>query len=144
MLSRRELLTAGAAGSLTATPGVASAGLTTEQQADRDGQREIARSVQSVERALSSAFLTVSLAQGFVAKLRQEMEVFLRANNKFPDYIDIGVAVFLDMYDWHVRNRQQLVVTRADNRYHMQFMFITLVLRVEQDRNYVGIPYDRG
>ena len=82
---------------------------------------------------------------GIVAKLRSDMETFLRANAKFPDFIEVGIAVFIEVYDWHVKNRQQLTVSRlGDGRYAMLFMFTTLILRPEQDRNYVGIPYDRG
>jgi hypothetical protein len=145
MLSRRELITAGAAGSLSATPGLARPLPVEEQQADREGQREIARMIQGVERTLDNALLTSSLAHGFVPKLRENMEQFLRANNKFPDFIDVGAAVFFDIYDWHVKNRQQLTVARvADGRYAMQFMFSSLVLRPEQDRNFIGVPTDRA
>ena len=145
MLSRRELITAGAAGSLSAAPGIARPSAVEEQQADREGQREIARMIQGVERTLDNALLTSSLAHGFVPKLRESMEQFLRANNKFPDFIDVGAAVFFDIYDWHVKNRQQLTVTRvADGRYAMQFMFSSLVLRPEQDRNFIGVPTDRA
>ena len=144
MLSRRELITAGVAGSLTAAPSVAAAAPVEQQQADREGQREIARMIQTLERTLDSAFLSSSLAHGFVVKLRQDMEQFLRANSKFPDFIEIGPAVFYEMYDWHVKHRQQLTVTRlADGRYSMQFMFTSLILRPEQDRNYIGVASDR-
>jgi hypothetical protein len=145
MLSRRELLTAGVAGSLTA-PASAAAPLTSEEQpADRDGQRDIARAILEVESILEHAFRSPSLSHGVVAKVRLAMEQFLRANAKFPDFIDIGHSVFMELYDWHVKNRQQLMVTRqADGRYTMQFMFTTMILRVEQDPAYVGLPYDKG
>lgn len=143
MLSRRELITAGVAGTMTSAP-VAGARVPAEQQADREGQREIARMLQGIERSLNNAFLNPSLTHGFVSKLRENMEQFLRANSKFPDFMDVGPAVFFEMYDWHVKNRQQLTITRiTDGRYAMQFMFTSLVLRPEQDRNYIGIPTDR-
>lgn len=146
MLSRRELITAGVAGSLTAAPAAASVlPAKTQQQADREGQREIARRINGLEDVLRNAYLSSSLNHGFVPKLRADMEQFLRANSKFPDFIEIGPAVFFDVYDWHVKNRQQLTVTRvADGRYAVQFMFTSLILRPEQDRSYIGIPYDRG
>ena len=144
MISRRELIAASVAGSLTAAP-VASLELSAaEQEADRQVQREIANQIAAVDRTLNSAFLSSSLAHGFVAKLRTDMEQFLRASGKFPDYIEIGVAVFFDIYDWHIKNQQQLTVTRTDGRYIMQFMFTSLILRAEQDRNYIGVPYDRA
>ena len=145
MLSRRELITAGVAGSLSAAPGAEGSTIGAEQQADREGQREIARTIQTLERTLNSSTLPSSLGYGFVSKLRDSMEQFLRANQKFPDFIDVGAAVFFDLYDWHVKYSQQLVVTRVtDGRYALQFMFTSLVLRPEQDRNYIGVPTDRG
>jgi hypothetical protein len=58
--------------------------------------------------------------------------------------MEVGTAVFFDMYDWHVKHRQQLAVTRqSDGRYAMQFMFTFLVLRPDQDVNYIGYPYDK-
>jgi hypothetical protein len=146
MLSRRELITAGVAGGLSASSDAASLQPFEEQQvADRDGQREIKRSIDNVEAALRSGMLTNSLSHGVVGKVRGNMEQFFRSNAKFPDFIDIGYTVFIDLYDWHVKNHQQLMVTRAtDGRYWMQFMFTTLVLRGEVDPAYVGLPYDKA
>jgi hypothetical protein len=137
MLSRREMITAGLAGGLAAAPGGASALPVEEQE-----QREVAAQLQAIDRTLNNAFLPSS---SIVAKLRSDMEQFLRANGKFPDFIEIGVGVFYDVYDWHIKNRQELLVTvRNDGRYAMQFMFTSLILRSEQDRLYVGVPFNRG
>jgi hypothetical protein len=144
MLSRRELIAAGVTAGVATTSSAHAAPALEQQQADREGQREIARQVQNVEGVLRSALLSPSLAHGFVVKLRSDMEQFLRSNSKFPDFIEIGSAVFFEVYDWHVKHRQQLTITRADNRYGMQFMFTTLILRPEQDRGYIGIPFDKG
>ena len=96
--------------------------------------RDVASNVKEVDSTLERAFFSNSLANGFVPKLRAAMETFFRGTAKFPDYIEVGLAVFFDMYDWHVKNQQQLIVTRApDGRYWMQFMFTTLILRHEQD-----------
>ena len=144
MLSRRELITAGMVGGMAPAPGTAAVE-PVQQAPDKEGQREIARRVQDVETVLRNTLQSSSTAYGFVPKLRADMEQFLRANAKFPDFVEVGIAVFIDIYDWHVKNRQQLTVTRvADGRYAMQFMFSTLILRPEQDRAYVGVPYDRG
>ena len=144
MVSRRELITAGVAGTLTAAPSAHSLASGEEQEANREGQREIAKQIQEVEGVLRSAHLSSSLSHGFVGRLRADMETFLRANSKFPDFIEIGTAVFYDLYDWHVKHGQQLTVTRlGDGRYALQFMFTSLILRPEQDRNHIGIPFDR-
>ncbi len=146
MLSRRELISTGVAGSFTASPAVASVPPARGQSSeDREGQREIARRIGDVHGILTHAYQSSSLAHGFVPKIRALMEQFLRANAKFPDFFEIGPAVFMDLYDWHVKNRQQLVVTRlGDGRYSMQFMFSTMILRPEQDPSYVGFPYDKA
>jgi hypothetical protein len=149
MLSRRDLISAGIVGGLApAAPASAAAApvVPEEQQApDRDGQREIARRIGEIQDVLRAEFQTSSLSHGIAAKLRGDMEQFMRANTKFPDYIEVGVGVFIEMYDWHVKNGQELAVTRlGDGRYTMRFMFTTLILRPEQDRNYVGVAYDRG
>jgi hypothetical protein len=145
MLSRRELITAGVAGSLTSTPAAVAPPATVEQESTRDLQREIARAAGNLEDALRAGLMGPSLSAGHVGKLRALMEQFLRSHGKFPDYFEVGSNVFFELYDWHVRHRQQLVVTRQpDNRYMMQFMFSQIILRPEQEGNYIGYPYDKG
>ena len=145
MLSRRDLITAGIAGGVAAGADRDSSAEIVQGQADRDGQREIARSIGGVEDALERALLSNGVTFGLAAKVRAQMETYFRTNHKFPDFIDIGVGVFMDVYDWHVRNRQQLVVTRGpDGRYWLQFMFSTLIVRAEFEAGYIGIPYDKG
>lgn len=52
--------------------------------------------------------------------------------------------MFHDVYDWHVRQQQQIQITRiAEQRLAIQFMFTQLVLRWENGSNYVGTPFDR-
>ena len=144
MVSRRELITAGVAGTLTTAAPARSLASGEEQEANREGQREIARQIQNVEEVLRSAYLSPSLSHGVIARLRSDFETFIRANQKFPDFIEVGVAVFWEIYDWHVKHQQQVMVTRlADGRYALQFMFTSLILRPEQDRNFIGIPFDK-
>jgi hypothetical protein len=141
MLSRRELITAGVAGGLTKGSSEAARPPVVEQE----GYREIARQIQDIEGVLRNAYQTSSLSHGVVGKIRASMEQFLRSNAKFPDFIDVGSNVFIELYDWHVKNRQPLQVTRqADGRYFMQFMFTSMILRPEQDPSYVGFPFDKG
>lgn len=149
MLSRRDLITAGVVGSLAPDTSEAASDpplVFEEQQApDRDGQREIARRIGDVSDVLRTEYQTSSLSHGIIAKLRADMEQFLRASTKFPDFIEVGVGVFIEVYDWHIKHRQQLTVTRqGDGRYSMLFMFTTLILRPEQDRAYISIPFDRA
>lgn len=72
------------------------------------------------------------------------IEKYTKTSGKFPEYCDIGLGVFHDIYDWHARNQQQIQIARiADQRPAIQFMFTQLVLRWENDVNYVGTPFDR-
>jgi hypothetical protein len=145
MLSRRELIAAGVAGGLTTTSEAAVPLVAEQQLADRDGQREIQRAIDRIESVLRDSLLTNSLAHGMVGKVRASMEQFYRTNAKFPDFIDIGLNIFMELYDWHVKYSQQLMVTRGtDGRYWMQFMFTTLIVRAEVDVNYIGLPYDKA
>ena len=140
MLSRREVLAGGVVGGLTVAPAAAE-----EQAADKDGQRQIEKAIQGLENSLNRAFNAVSLSIGPIGMLRRNFELFIRSNGHFPEFCDIGTGVFYDVYDWHVRNRQQIIVVRQpDNRYTIQFMFTALVLRFENEANFIGIPYDKA
>lgn len=78
-----------------------------------------------------------------VGRIRDAMTMFLRANAKFPDVMEIGPGVFFDVYDWHVRNRLSLSAARgADGRYALGFMFTRLVLRTDAQPDFIGVPYD--
>jgi hypothetical protein len=77
------------------------------------------------------------------AKIRDAFTLFFRSSQKFPDFLDVGVAVYFEVYDWHVRNRQALTVTRLpDGRYTLGFMFTRLVLRPDAAPEFIGVPYD--
>lgn len=78
-----------------------------------------------------------------VGRIRDAMSVFLRANAKFPDVLEVGPGVFYDVYDWHIRNRLPLSSARAaDGRYGLGFMFTRLLLRPDAQPDYLGAPYD--
>jgi hypothetical protein len=144
MLSRRELIAAGVTGGLTTTADAGPA-IPETQPSDREGLRDVQRAIEKVDTTLRSSLQSNSTAYGLAGKVRGAMEQFFRTNAKFPDFIDIGLAIFMEVYDWHVKNRQQLMVTRgADGRYWMQFMFTTLILRAEVDPAYMGVPYDKA
>jgi hypothetical protein len=144
MLSRREVLAGGLAGGLVGDS-VDGRAEQSGQPPDREGQRDIERAIRAVESSIDRAFNTNSLSAGSVATLRKSFESFLRANGRFPEFCEIGIAIFYEIYDWHVRNRQQIVVVRQpDSRYSIQFMFTTLLLRYESEPGFIGVPYDRG
>jgi hypothetical protein len=78
-----------------------------------------------------------------LARIRDQQRIFLRANQKFPDFIEVGVGVWESVVDWHIRHQQPLSVSRsAEGRYIMTVAFTTLILRPELSENYVGPGMD--
>jgi hypothetical protein len=78
-----------------------------------------------------------------VASIRQQQRVFMRATQKYPDFMEVGIDVWDSVYDWHLKHQQQVVSQRLpDGRYAMAFMFTNLLLRPDQAGNYVGYGFD--
>lgn len=78
-----------------------------------------------------------------IASIRMNQNNFLRANQKFPDFIDAGIDVWEAVYDWHVRHNQPINTTRLpDGRYGIAFMFTTVVLRPDNQPSYLSFGYD--
>ena len=78
-----------------------------------------------------------------LARIRDQQRIFLKANQKFPDFIEVGLGVWENVVDWHVRHQQPLSVSRiAEGRYIMPVGFTTLILRPELSDNYVGPGMD--
>jgi hypothetical protein len=146
MISRREVVTAGVLGSLSAAASPAAA--STEQSGDQGVQNQlgqIQRALTTLNTTVQSGLVGPGLSAGFISDIRDRLTVHLRSSGKFPDFMEIGTDPFYDVYDWHVRHSQQIQITRmADQRFSIQFMFTQLVVRWEQDRRFLGQPYDRG
>ena len=78
-----------------------------------------------------------------LSRIREQQRVFLKANHKFPDFIEIGIAVWELVWDWHVRHQRPAEVLRtAEGRYSVRVMETTLVLRPEQADDYIGFGFD--
>ena len=149
MISRREVVTAGVLGTLVNAGSAehAEAQPTPSNPGEailRDGLNKIDTSVDEFKGSVDQGLRGNSMNFGGVGSVKNELQRYLKTSGKFPEYVDIGVAVFFDVYDWHVRQQQQIQITRmADQRMAIQFMFTQLVLRWENDSNYVGTPFDR-
>ena len=152
-MTRRELVTVGALGALSASAPGEVAGLVAETEAaaaqsaemiSAQALRDISEELGQIRRLLRDGLIGPSLSDGVVVEIRRQFGLFLRANQKYPDFCEIGPGVFTELYDWHVRHRQPIEITRTDNRLTIRFMFTGMVLRPEQDPLYVGIPFDRG
>jgi hypothetical protein len=78
-----------------------------------------------------------------LARIRDQQHTFLKANQKFPDFIEVGLSVWEGVVDWHVRHQQSFSMSRsAEGRYIMAIGFTTLILRPDLSDNYVGPGMD--
>ena len=131
MIARREMLGSTLVGSLLGGGGGQTA-------SDRVALEEIGSAI----RALKTSYET-QLDFHEIAAVRLRLTDYLRAQMKYPDFLDIGTDIWQSMYDWHVRNMQPIVMNRdPQGRYTLQFMATMLVLRPDLVPNYIGTPYD--
>jgi hypothetical protein len=134
MIARRDLLAS------TVLSGV----LTRDRDAAEPDLSD--RAAEDIIHALRDIHTTLETQRSFanILPLRQRMVEFLRANGKFPDFIDVGTDMWFAVHDWHIRNLQPVQQGR-DGAGHYTLAFFhttTLVLRPDSDRNFVSIPYD--
>ena len=137
IVERRNLVGGGLAAGLAALlTGADNAEAVTQGDADA----LVAGAVQGVRDAINNL---QTGAWGRINLIREQQRIWLRANHKYPDFIEIGINVWDGLYDWHVRYQQPINMTRSqDGRYLMAFTFTTFILRPDQDPNYVGPPFD--
>ena len=149
MISRREVVTAGVLGTLAGVAADLSADTSAakaEAQETAGIVRELNEIEEELERLNGVVDSTSRVTSGsFLGLIRDRFTTHLRAAGKFPEFMEIGVDVFYEVYDWHVRHQQQIQITRiSEQRFAIQWMFTQLILRYEQDPKYLGIPFDRG
>jgi hypothetical protein len=146
MVSRRTMLHGSALGGLVAslTPGTEAeaagggAGQRDGEQAIQEASRALAKAVQDLrdEMRRQTDFWELN-------PLRDPIRMFLRTTGKFPDFIEVGIDVWQQVYDWHVRYQQPLTVGRtSEGRYTITLMGTAVVMRVETSPTFVGIPFD--
>lgn len=142
MMSRRSVLGAPAIGGLLASlaPAAAEAEVTAPQA--EQAMEGVSRAVRELRDSLREDLRRQSTFWE-LAPVRDATKNFLRAAGKFPDFLEVGTEIWHQVYDWHVRYQQPLNLGRnAEGRYTMILMGTTLVMRVEVQPNYVGIPFD--
>src|SRR5712691_10517208 len=140
MLSRRDLIFSGALAS-SLRPAEASAAQRSSQSSNSVNDDEIKAldEIRDALRLLPHATLSPDLTD-----IRDKQRAYFKLNQKFPDYIDIGIQVWERLQDWHIENQQALKVSRTgDGRVEMEFMLTTLVLRPDLPDSQIGAPYDR-
>jgi hypothetical protein len=147
MISRREVVTAGMLGTLS-NAAFAAPDEAQSSQGDVGVQTNLSQirgELRDMKAILEDGMRRSSLGFGGIGAIRDRLTVYLRSSGKFPDFCEIGTTLFYEVYDWHVKHGQQIQITKmADQRFTIQFMFTQLVVRWENDPNYIGQPYDRG
>ena len=128
MIDRRQLLTA--SGLLGAFGG---------------GQQLSSQNAQDIVNALKDIRTAIATDRSFaeIQPVRSKQLDYLKANGKFPDFIDVGSDVWYAVHDWHIRLGQPLVFSRdPSGRYLLMLGFTALVLRQEAVPGFISTPYD--
>jgi hypothetical protein len=132
MIGRREMIGSALLGSLV-TDSAAPAGQSSERNND-----DIVRAIRELRGAIEAQD---SFAE--IAPVRVKLFEFVRAQQKFPDFIDVGLDVWVAVHDWHVKHLQPLTIGRDGNgRYTISLLGTAVVLRPENVPAFIGVPYD--
>jgi hypothetical protein len=141
MIDRRQLLTVGGLlGALAPAGETEATAFGVGQMSDRQ-----ASDLLSALKTISSAVGQVAAQQSFdaILPLRARQMDYLKANSKFPDFIDVSPDLWMAAYDWHVRLQQPLTIGRDPaGRYTLMLGFTALVLRPDVASNFISAPYD--
>jgi hypothetical protein len=144
MISRREIVTAGVLGTMATAGSAEGAEMQQEVQTLKDGFKSLEDAIKGLQASVDQGLRGNSMSYGNVGAVKDKIERYIKNSGKYPDYCEVGLSVYHDVYDWHVRNQQQIQITRiAEQRLAIQFMFTQLILRWENDFNFIGTPYDR-
>jgi len=141
MVNRRSMIAG------TALGGALSALVSPVEAADSPQATDVAdRVVQEVARAVQAVRDEVARQTSFweLAPVRDQTRAFLRANGKFPDFIEVGSDVWQQVYDWHVRFQQPITLGRtAEGRYSLLLIATNVIMRTDLPPGFVGTAYDR-
>jgi len=138
MVQRRDLMSGGLVAGLASM--MAPAASAEAAVDDEQSTQAINRFRETVERQFEQSY---SSRWRGVTSVRQQQRTWLQATRKYPDFMEVGLNVWDNIWDWHVVYQQPLNVTRvADGRYGMSFMFTTLLLRPDVNPDFVGYAFD--
>ena len=146
MMNRREMVTAGMLGTLgtASMPELAESQSAQSESILKEGFKDIDDGLAEVSGSLDQGLRGNSMNFGGVGLVKTELQRYLKTSGRFPEFCEVGAAIFFDIYDWHVRHQQQIQITRGENqRMLIRFMFTQLILRWENPETYVGPAYDR-
>lgn len=142
MISRREVITAGMFGSMAAPRPAAAEAQQADAQAIGGLTKKLDEKFDELIASIDQGLRGNSLTFGSLGALKSKIESYTKTSGRFPEYCDIGLSVFYDVYDWHIRHQQPINIVRVtEQRVAIQFMFTQLVVRPENDLTYIGTPY---
>ena len=140
MVERRDVIGGGLAAGLSALFGgdAAEGAQTTQRNSGSDADAATATAVDALRALFEHRHESPEIAQ-----IRAQQRMFLKSEQKFPDFIDVGIDVWEHLHDWHVKNRQPLTIVRmTDGAYGMALVVTTLVLQPQQAAGYISWGYD--
>src|SRR5689334_9243849 len=105
MVDRRDMIGGGLAAGLAAAFGGPAAAQSRTDAPDDAATLKVAQAIDSLRQALEHEHESSD-----VDRIRTQQHAFLKTNQKFPDYIDVGIDVWDRLHDWHVRTRQPLTL----------------------------------
>lgn len=144
-MNRRIAVRTGLLGGLgiTALAAPARAGQQDATSRDRAADEQLARELADIGDTLRRQLEAETAYWRAPRQVMEQQRVFLRAAHHYPEFVEVGPAAWAALVEWHVRERQQLAVSRlVDGRYTMVFNFSTVLLRPDLDDNYVSFGYD--
>ena len=133
MLSRRELIAGGAATHMARGDAAAA-----------QNEREL-REMRDELSGIRSILTANPVSTPTIVALRERQRQFFRINQRFPECIDVGIRVWEQMQDWHIRNLRPLNINRGgDGNWQMDFILTVLVLQNALGDIEISQAYDRA
>jgi hypothetical protein len=128
-----------------ATGNAGEAAAQSDAQVMQQALNRVVDSLDEIKASLDAGLRGNTMSYGSLGQIKGKLETWVRTTGKFPEFWDVGISVFLEIYDWHIREKQPIQISRiAEQRMAIQWLFTQYVLRWENDPNYIGQqPYDR-
>ena len=141
-MQRRSLVNGGLAAGMAAlvAPARAEAGAGAAGGGDADTTTAVHALQNTVQRMFDVANREPRTG---LERIRRAQHDWLKSQQKYPDFLEVGLNVWDSLHDWHVRYQQPMSITRLDDgRYAMAFMFTTILLRSDMSADWIGFPFD--
>jgi hypothetical protein len=138
MVGRRDLLHGGVLGGLVGA-------FSTDLSAEPAAAEVSDQTVEKIAAAITQLRTEMQSQRQFteIAGVRDAQTTYLKSHGKLPDFMEIGLDVWFQVHDWHIRWQQTPTFGRDSlGRYTLLLMGTTLIMRVDAAANYLGVPYD--